>query len=112
MSAASPWWAPAQVAARSGDRTRKHSTLRRKFWEEEALSGSFTSGFIAAVNTASSAPQVAHFAGATVRKWTCPRTPPPNKPCSGRGNAVSIPSVVAWRSSGRSVPRCKVVSRR
>jgi hypothetical protein len=40
----------------------------RKFWEEEALSGSFTSGFIAAVNSASGTPEVGHFAGATVRK--------------------------------------------
>jgi len=40
----------------------------RRFWEEEALSGSFTSEFIAAVDSVSDAPRVTHFGGAGVRR--------------------------------------------
>ena len=40
----------------------------RRFWKEEAASGSFTGGFIAAVNAESRPPEVAHFAVATTRK--------------------------------------------
>jgi hypothetical protein len=40
----------------------------RKFWEEETPSGSFTSGFIAAVDSVPRASEVSHFAGTTVRR--------------------------------------------
>jgi hypothetical protein len=36
----------------------------RKFWDEEAFSGSFTKGFIDALNSAADTPGLAHIAGA------------------------------------------------